>query len=74
MTTALGRRQALMKLALPGDPHEIFVILDEGGQVAEVKVIQIDAANRNVSVLNGEKWQMLFLEVSDPASPTSVQQ
>ena len=71
-TTVLGRPQALVKLALPGNGSEVYTILEEGERAAGIEVMQIDSANRNVSVRNEGTKQVLFLEAGSPVTPTGI--
>ena len=74
LTTALGRRQALLKLILPGNVAEASVILGEGEQAGCVEVRQINESTGVVTVLNCGTTQFLFLNADSSAPQPSVRQ
>jgi len=62
LTTVLARPLVLMKLTLPSNASELSVTLGEGERAADVEVVRINTSGKTVMVLNGGKWQLLFLD------------
>lgn len=76
ITTILGNKRALMKVApkgmKPGDPKELSMILTEGQREGEIEVLQIDETRGSVKVNNSGTEILLTFEKDGsklPASP-----
>jgi hypothetical protein len=76
ITTILGNKRALMKVAptglKPGDPKELSMILTEGQREGDIEVLQIDENRGSVKVNNSGTEMLLTFEKDGaklPASP-----
>jgi len=70
ITTILGNKRALMKVApkgmKPGDPKELSMILTEGQREGDIEVLQIDE-NRGTVKVNNSGTEMLLTFEKDGA-------